>query len=101
MVNKIISAVCLELLDDLFQKAREKVTDVAGGDAKKYGDVLKGLVLEGLYILNEEKVAVRGRKKDSDAIKKAIEEAAAEFKNTVKEDTAAELEEDEPLPDES
>lgn len=47
MVNKIISAVCLELLDDLFQKAREKVTDVAGGDAKKYGDVLKGLVLEG------------------------------------------------------
>lgn len=90
-----------ELLDDLFQKAREKVTDVAGGDAKKYGDVLKGLVLEGLYILNEEKVAVRGRKKDSDAIKKAIEEAAAEFKNTVKEDTAAELEEDEPLPDES
>lgn len=51
--------------------------------------------------MNEEKVAVRGRKKDSDAIKKAIEEAAAEFKNTVKEDTAAELEEDEPLPDES
>ena len=90
-----------ELLDELFEKAREQVTDVAGHDEKKYATVLKGLVLEGLYTLNEENVAVRARKKDFDAAKKAIEEAVAEFKEKVGNDTSADLDENEPLSDES
>lgn len=90
-----------ELLDDLFEKARAKVTDVAGGDAKKYEAVLKGLVLEGLYTLNEEKVAVRARKKDADVVKKAIQDATGEFKETVGKNTTAELDAEDPLPDES
>lgn len=88
-----------ELLDDLFQQAREKVTGIAGGDAKKYEEVLKGLVLEGLYTLNEDKVSVRARKKDYDNVKKAIEEATAAFKKAVGKDTAVELDEEEPLPE--
>ncbi|ODM14376.1 V-type proton ATPase subunit E [Aspergillus cristatus] len=88
-----------ELLDGLFQQAREKVTGIAGGDAKKYEEVLKGLVLEGLYTLNEDKVSVRARKKDYDSVKKAIEEATAEFKKAVGKDTVAELDEEEPLPE--
>lgn len=90
-----------ELLDDLFEKARVKVTDVAGGDAKKYEAVLKGLVLEGLYTLNEEKVSVRARKKDADVVKKAIGDATGEFKETVGKDIVADLDAEDPLPDES
>ncbi|GES63176.1 vacuolar ATP synthase subunit E [Aspergillus terreus] len=88
-----------ELLDDLFQQARDKISGIAGKDAKKYQSVLKGLILEGLYALNEEKVAIRARKTDYDAVKKAISEAEKEFKETVGKDTSAELDEAEPLPE--
>lgn len=87
------------LLDELFQKAREQISEISGKDAKKYAVVLKGLVLEALYILNEEKVVVQARKKDFEAAKKAIGEAVAEFKETVGKDTAADLDEKEPLPE--
>lgn len=88
-----------ELLDDLFQRAREKISGVAAGDAKKYESVLKELVLEGLYALNEESIQVRGRKKDSDAIKRALEDAAKEFRDNVGKEVSVELDEEEPLPD--
>jgi V-type H+-transporting ATPase subunit E len=88
-----------ELLDDLFQRAREKISGVAAGDAKKYETVLKELVLEGLYALNEESIQVRGRKKDYDAIKRALEDAAKEFKDNVGKEVSVELDEEEPLPD--
>ena len=87
------------LLDELFQKARERISEVAGKDAKKYAAVVKGLVLEALYILNEEKVTVQARKKDFDAVKKALEEAAAEFKEKVGKDVKPDLDENEPLPE--
>ncbi|KAJ5595573.1 uncharacterized protein N7459_001781 [Penicillium hispanicum] len=87
-----------ELLDDLFQKAREKVTTVAGND-KKYQVMLQGLVLEGLYYLNEDKASVRTRKKDYDTAKQAIVEAAKEFKDNVGSDVKVELDESEPLPE--
>ncbi|RMJ27152.1 hypothetical protein PHISP_01980 [Aspergillus sp. HF37] len=88
-----------ELLDDLFQRAREKISGVAASDAKKYESVLKELVLEGLYALNEESVQVRGRKKDYDAIKRALEDATKEFKDNVGKEVSVELDEEEPLPD--
>lgn len=87
------------LLDELFQKAREQISEIAGKDAKKYAAVLKGLVLEALYILNEEKVVVQARKKDFEAVKTAIGEAVDEFKETVGKGTAADLDEEEPLPE--
>lgn len=88
-----------ELLDDLFQRAREKISDVAAGDSKKYESVLKSLVLEGAYALNEEKVEVRGRKKDYDTLKAAMGDAAQEFKDKVGREVTIVLDEAEPLPD--
>ena len=88
-----------ELLDDLFQRARDKISGVAAGDAKKYESVLKGLILEGLYALNEERIQVRGRKKDYDTIRGAIKEAEKEFKGKVGKEVAVELDESEPLPE--
>jgi V-type H+-transporting ATPase subunit E len=87
-----------QLLDELFQRARDKV-DTASKDTKKYEAVLKGLVLEGMYMLNENKVSVQARKKDFDVIKKAIEEAKKEFKDKVGRDTTVEIDENDPLPD--
>lgn len=88
-----------ELLDDLFQRAREKVAKVAEGDEKKYQAILKGLILQGLYYLNEEQVAVRARKKDAAVVKKAMEEAAKEFKENVGREVSIDLDEEEPLPE--
>ncbi|KAL2001796.1 hypothetical protein VTN02DRAFT_1224 [Thermoascus thermophilus] len=88
-----------ELLDELFERVRQRITGVAASDAKKYEDVLKGLVLEGLYLLNEDKVAVRARKKDSDVVAKAIQAAQTEFKDTVGRDVTVEVDESDPLPD--
>ncbi|KAJ5171030.1 uncharacterized protein N7500_003813 [Penicillium coprophilum] len=86
-----------ELLDELFQNAREKVSKVADGDQKKYQAMLKGLVLEGLYYLNEDTVAIRSRKKDFEVTKKAIEEATKEYKDNVGSEVTVTLDESEPL----
>ncbi|QKX57023.1 uncharacterized protein TRUGW13939_04131 [Talaromyces rugulosus] len=87
-----------ELLDDLFQRAREQVTTTSK-EGKKYQGVLAGLVLEGLYYLNEDKVVVRGRKKDIDTIKKAIVDSQKEFKSKVGRDVTINIDEKEYLPD--
>lgn len=88
-----------ELLDDLFQKARDQVSKVAANDKKKYEGMLEGLILEGLYYLNEEKAEVRARKKDFDAAKKAIEGAAKEYKKNVGSEISLSVDESEPLPE--
>ncbi|KAB8227851.1 V-ATPase V1 sector subunit E [Aspergillus alliaceus] len=88
-----------ELLDELFQQARDKISGIAAKDAKKYESVLQGLILEGLYALNEENVAIRVRQKDSEAAKKAIEGATKEFKDKVGRDVTVEIDESEPLPE--
>ncbi|KAJ5143472.1 uncharacterized protein N7515_002259 [Penicillium bovifimosum] len=86
-----------ELLDELFQNARDKITKVAANDKTKYQAMLKGLVLEGLYDLNEDKVQIRSRKKDFDVTKKAIEEAAKEYKENVGSEVTVTVDESEPL----
>lgn len=92
-----------ELIDDLFEKARGKLGTVGDGKDKghkSYPDILKGLLLEGLYALNEKKLLVRGRKKDYESIKKAIKDATAEYKQNMSKETTAEIDEKNPLPDE-
>lgn len=90
-----------QLLDDLFEQARTKLMDAAKKDEKKYAEVLKGLILEGMYALNEDKVAVRGRKADFDLIKKASGEAEKEYKEKVGKDSKVVLDEKNPLPEDS
>ena len=74
-----------ELLDGLFEDTSKKLGETAAKDQRKYGEVLKGLILEGLYALgNEKKVLVRCRKKDDESVKKAGEQAKQEYKKAMK-----------------
>lgn len=87
-----------EMLDDIFEQARKKLADGVK-DKKKYQTVLKNLILEGLYALNEKDVQIRARKADYDAAKKAIDEAVKEYKQKLNKETSASLIEGEPLPE--
>ncbi|KAF9879353.1 hypothetical protein CkaCkLH20_02896 [Colletotrichum karsti] len=89
-----------ELLDDIFEAARKKLAD-GTKDKAKYQAVLKGLVLEGLYALNEPEVQIRARKADFDIVKKAIDEAVKDYKKELGKDAAAKIDESDPLPAES
>jgi len=89
-----------ELLDTLFQKAHQQLVGVSK-DKSKYGEICKNLVLEGLYALNENQVSVRARKEDSDLVKKAMVEAAGEFKTNLSRDVKVDLDEQNPLPQDS
>ncbi|KAM0356175.1 hypothetical protein ACHAPU_000570 [Fusarium lateritium] len=87
-----------EMLDNIFEEAQKKLAEGAK-DKGKYQKALKGLLLEGFYALNEPELQVRSRKKDYDVVKKAIEEAAKEFKKELGKDVTAKIQEDNPLPE--
>ncbi|KAJ4317531.1 V-ATPase V1 sector subunit E [Neodidymelliopsis sp. IMI 364377] len=89
-----------ELLDRLFEDAGKKLGDVSK-DKKKYQSILKALILEGAYALNEDKLQVKVRKADNDLTKKAIEEAQSEYKSKLNKDVAITIDESDPLPSES
>ena len=88
---KVLSAR-QELLDELFEKARDKLASYSKEDGK-YETMCKGLILEGLYALNEDKVTVRARKTDYDIVKKAITGAKQEYKQNMGRDVNVELDE--------
>ena len=96
---KVLSAR-QELLDELFEKARGKLDGYAKNKAK-YQEMCKGLILEGLYALNEEKVAVRAKKAEYDSIKIALEGAKKEYKEKLHKDVDILLDEKNPLPEAS
>ena len=96
---KVLSAR-QEVLDDLFEKTRNKLAD-STKDKGKYQEMCKGLILEGLYALNESKVAVRAKKADWDTVKKAIEPAKKEYKEKLHKDVEIVLDEKNPLPNDS
>jgi V-type H+-transporting ATPase subunit E len=89
-----------ELLDRLFEDAGKKLGDVSK-DKKKYQGILKNLILEGAYALNEDKLQIKVRKADNDVAKQAIEEAQKEYKSAVNKDVAITIDESDPLPAES
>ncbi|GAA5995338.1 H(+)-transporting V1 sector ATPase subunit E [Rhodotorula paludigena] len=68
-----------ELLEKVFEEARAKVSE-ATKDQAKYQELLKNLVLQALFTLMETDVTVSGRPKDQEVLKKAVEQAASEFK---------------------
>ncbi|KIW09511.1 uncharacterized protein PV09_00387 [Verruconis gallopava] len=86
-----------EVLDDLFEQASVKLKD-ATKDKKKYKTILKGLILEGMYALNEPNLLVRARKEDYDLVKEAMKEAEAEYKKEVGKESKLELDEANPQP---
>lgn len=91
---KVLSAR-QELLDELFEKARDKLASYSE-NKEKYEGMCRGLILEGLYALNEDKVVVRARKADYDIVKKAINGAKKEYKENLGKDVNVELDEKNP-----
>lgn len=90
-----------ELLDDLFEQANNKLADITTDEAK-YQDILKNLILEGLYALNESKVSVRCRSKDDDVVRKAADAASAEYKEKMNgRETEIKIDEKDKLPEET
>ncbi|TVY57056.1 V-type proton ATPase subunit E, partial [Lachnellula cervina] len=94
---KVLSAR-QELLDGIFEQAQKRLGE-ATKDEEKYTEILKNLMLEGFYALNEGKLQIRGRKKDYGLIKKAIESAAEEYKEKTKKDIEASIDEANPQPE--
>ena len=84
------------VLDDLFEQTREKVGHVS--KRGNYGEIMKDLLLEGLYALNERKLQIRVRKADKDVMGKAIKGAAKECKDNLGTEVEVEILEDDPLP---
>ncbi|EJT70608.1 V-type proton ATPase subunit E [Gaeumannomyces tritici R3-111a-1] len=87
-----------EMLDSIFEQARERL---AGGakDKAKYTAVLKSLLLEGFYALHEPSLQVRARKADHDVVKSAIDEAVKEYKAAMGTDLKASIDESNPVPE--
>ncbi|KAG8528729.1 V-ATPase V1 sector subunit E [Bacidia gigantensis] len=89
-----------ELLDDLFEKVRNELSS-ASKDASKYEEMCRGLVLEGLYALNENKVALRARQQDFKTVKSAAESAKQEYTENIGGKVEIILDEKNPLPESS
>ncbi|TRX98400.1 hypothetical protein FHL15_000474 [Xylaria flabelliformis] len=89
-----------ELLDDIFEQAAQKLASAAKDEAK-YKTVLKGLLLEGMYALSEDEVAVRARKADADLVKKVAKEAEEEYKKETGKSSKVKLDEENPVPEET
>lgn len=87
-----------ELLDNIFEAAGKKLADGVK-DKSKYQGILKNLILEGFYGLNESEVQIRARKADYDVVKKAIDEAAKEYKKKTSKDVTATIDQQNPLPE--
>ncbi|KAI0434867.1 ATPase, V1/A1 complex, subunit E [Xylaria sp. FL1042] len=89
-----------ELLDDIFDQAGQKLAEAAK-DKGKYKAVLKGLLLEGMYALSEDEVAVRVRKADAGVVKEAAKAAEEEYRKETGKSSKVKLDEANPLPDET
>ena len=89
-----------ELLDGLFEQTRDKLAAVSK-DQNKYQKLMKNLILQGLYLLNEPKVNVRASKKDYDVVKKASADASKEYQKNTNKETTIEIDEKNPLPADS
>lgn len=96
---KVLSAR-QELIDEIFQTAENKIGDITK-DKENYQVVLKNLLLEGVYALNEKKLAVRGREVDYEILKESVAAASMEYKQNTGNEIEIVINDVEPLPQES
>lgn len=87
-----------ELLDKLFEETRSKLSDAA---KKDYDGILKGLILEAMYMLCEKKIGLRCKKGDKDKVEKAAKKASEDYKKEMKSDCETVIDSKNFLPDES
>lgn len=95
-----ILAAQQDLLDSIFDQARQKLNDVAN-EEHKYSEILKNLILEGLYSLNEKNIKIQAREKDYGLVRKAIPEAEKAYKDALGDEVRVEIDEGNPLPADS
>ena len=87
------------LLSELFETARGKVSQAA--QETNYDDILQKLILEGMYLLAEKKVAVRARNSDKERVQRAAKAAEKEYKEKMGSECEVVLDEKNPVPDDS
>lgn len=85
-----------ELLDDIFEAAASQLGE-ATNDQGRYQDILKGLILEGFYAMNEPELQIRARKADYDVVRQASEAASKEYKEKTEKDVKATIDEENPV----
>lgn len=103
MANKSrlkILAAKQEILDGIFESAEKRLVEISK-DEEKYQSVLKNLLLEGLYALNENKVGVRAREADYELVKKAAALATEVYNQNVGKNVEIVINETNPLSAES
>lgn len=89
-----------ELLNDLFDQAANKIKEISKNKGK-YEGILKDLILEAAYAMDEERLEVKAREADYEVVRKAAEKASKEYKEKVDKEVVIEIDESDPLPAES
>ena len=87
-----------QLLEEVFNETRNQLFKVSQ-DNVKYRDLLKDLILQGLYQLMDDQVRIIVRKCDIDLAKNAIKVASQSYKDTTKRGVEVELDKENNLPD--
>ncbi|GBB90403.1 hypothetical protein RclHR1_17350005 [Rhizophagus clarus] len=103
MINKTrlkILQVRQQLLEEVFNETVSQLYK-ASQDKVKYRDLLKNLILQGLYQLMDDQVKAIVRKNDIELANSAIEAATKSYKETTKRDVNVELDKENNLPDDS
>ena len=72
-----------DLLNKLYQLARERLAQLSESDADKYVEVLKDLILQGLIKIEEPDIVVRCRKVDLDLVRRIIPEVQNKYIQTL------------------
>ena len=88
-----------DMLDDLFEQARGKLAEQ--GKKGNYEETLKGLILEGMYMMGERKVGLRCKKADKDKVQKAAKKASEEFNKNMAYECEAKIDEKDWVSEES
>ena len=88
-----------ELLEKLFEDARGKLGDQ--GKKGDYEETLKGLILEGMYLMCEKKVGLRCKKNDKGKVESAAKKAGEEYKENMGSACEGVVDEKNWLPEES
>ncbi|KAJ3304398.1 V-ATPase V1 sector subunit E [Kappamyces sp. JEL0829] len=86
-----------QVLNDLFAEARAQLHSLTS-DQAAYGELLKNLILQGLYRLMDSAVMVAAREKDYGLVEQAIKDACSEFKAELGQEVTVTIDKDHPLP---
>ena len=80
-----------DLLNKLYQLARERLAQLSESDADKYVEVLKDLILQGLIKIEEPDIVVRCRKVDLDLVRRIIPEVQNKYIQMMKDECGVDV----------